>query len=127
MAAGFAFLSTNAAPTAQAGLAALRRAGWLALVLLVGACASVPTPTVGLLAAPDAELQACQRWFADRDAAAARAGVRDAAAHPVPGFAHLRVDRFSASLAPQALGSPAPGAPGWHACARWTPRPVFLS
>jgi hypothetical protein len=105
MAAGFAFLLTNAAPKAQAGLVAVRRASWLALVLLIGACASVPTPQTGPLAAPDAELQACQRWFADRDAAVARAGVRDAAAHPVPGFAHLRVDRFSASLAPQALGN----------------------
>jgi hypothetical protein len=82
----------------------LQRTSVLALLLLVSACASVTGPQGG--PAPDAELQTCQRWFADRDAAVARAGARDAAAYPVPGFAQLRVDRFSASLAPEAQASP---------------------
>ncbi len=43
----------------------------------------------------------CARLFRDADARIDAAGVRDAAAPRVAGFPYLRVDRFSAALAPQ--------------------------
>ena len=44
------------------------------------------------------EVAACARWFEQLDAAIDRAGVRDAEADRIAGFAGLRVDRLGASL-----------------------------
>jgi len=49
----------------------------------------------------------CGQWLAAVDGAVSRAGVKDAAAYPVPGFPYLRVDRFTASFARQAPGNDA--------------------
>jgi hypothetical protein len=46
---------------------------------------------------------ACSEWLVAVDRAVTRAGVNDAGAYRVPGFPYLRVDRFAASFAQQAL------------------------
>lgn len=74
-------------------------AALLGLALLAG-CANLPAP--GSAGAADAEALACARWFDRLDAAIDSAGVRDAEADRIDGFAGLRVDRFSAALAPRA-------------------------
>ncbi len=71
----------------------------LAAALLAG-CASLVAP--GLPAVADAQVQACARWFEQLDAATDRAGVRDAEADRIAGFAGLRVDRLAASLREEA-------------------------
>ena len=50
--------------------------------------------------------QACQEWFRTLDSATEHAGVRDAAAVPVPGFVQLRADRFHAALGEGANTAP---------------------
>ena len=45
----------------------------------------------------------CDAWLVAIDGAVTRAGVNDAGAYRVPGFPYLRVDRFTASFAGQAL------------------------
>jgi hypothetical protein len=80
----------------------------LSLALLVAfastGCASLaPTPLLDKTTATP-ELLACADWYAALDAEIDSAGVRDAGAVRLPGFAHLRVDRFTASLA-GALGA----------------------
>jgi hypothetical protein len=45
----------------------------------------------------------CVEWIAGVDKAVSRAAVTDAGAYRVPGFPYLRVDRFTASFAEQAL------------------------
>jgi hypothetical protein len=69
----------------------------LAVVLSAG-CASFTAPVLidRAVAAPQ-DVQ-CVDWYAALDAATDGAGVRDAGAVRVAGFAHLRVDRFTASL-----------------------------
>ena len=67
---------------------------WLVLLLGSG-CAWLPAPPEPASLAP--ALQACSDWYARLDAAIDRAGVRDAGATRLAGFAHLRVDRFTAS------------------------------
>ena len=55
-----------------------------------------------LLRSPDAALQDCADWFARLDAAIDQSGVRDAEAHRLPGYPHLRSDRLLASFADDA-------------------------
>ena len=45
----------------------------------------------------------CSEWVAAVDGVVTSAGVNDAGAYHVPGFPYLRVDRFTASFAQQAL------------------------
>jgi hypothetical protein len=45
----------------------------------------------------------CVEWIASIDKSVSRAAVTDAGAYRVPGFPYLRVDRFTASFAQQAL------------------------
>lgn len=59
-------------------------------MLLIAGCAGLPERS--------RDLAACERVFAATDAAVAAAGLRDAQAAPVPGFAYLRVNRFLASF-----------------------------
>jgi hypothetical protein len=66
-------------------------------VVSMAGCASFGTP-VPLDASAATQLQACVDDYAALDVAIDAAGVRDAGAVRVPGFAHLRVDRFTASL-----------------------------
>jgi hypothetical protein len=63
---------------------------------LFGGCASLVAPTPP--ASAGAELSACSHWFGRLDTAVDHAGVRDAEADRIDGFAGLRVDRLSASL-----------------------------
>ena len=63
-------------------------------------CATLVAPP--LPAAAGAEVAACARWFEQLDAAIDLAGVRDAEADRIAGFAGLRVDRFGAALREQA-------------------------
>ncbi len=81
------------------------RLPWLGLplALLVAAASTgcallAPAPPLDKTTATP-ELLACADWYAALDAETDSAGVRDAGAARVPGFAHLRVDRFTASLA----------------------------
>jgi hypothetical protein len=75
----------------------------LSLVLLVAiactGCASLAPPLPLDKTTANPELLACADWYATLDAETDSAGVRDAGAVRVPGFAHLRVDRFTAALA----------------------------
>ena len=75
----------------------------LAAALLAG-CAHPPAPTQAPLAR--AEPAGCARWFEQLDAAVDQAGVRDAEAERIEGFAGLRVDRFTASLSARAATGP---------------------
>jgi type IV pilus biogenesis protein CpaD/CtpE len=82
---------------------AWRAALAIAVALLMTGCASLQSPTSAVPAidpstAPPG-LLACGDWYTALDAATDSAGVRDAGATRVAGFAHLRVDRFTASLA----------------------------
>ena len=68
---------------------------------LLGACSSMPT-LVPAVPAPDsrvAALQDCAGWFQRLDAVIDQSGVRDAEAHRLPGYPHLRSDRLLASFA----------------------------
>ena len=71
----------------------------LACLLLAAAsgCATLD-PIAQRRASGDPGVLECARWFRALDAAVDAAGVRDAQATPVKGFAYLRVDRFSAAL-----------------------------
>ena len=66
----------------------------------LAACASLVAPTAP--ASAGAEVALCARWFEQLDAAVDRAGVRDAEAERIVGFAGLRIDRLAASLREQA-------------------------
>lgn len=70
-------------------------AALLAALGLAG-CATFVAPIA--VATADIELATCARWFEQLDAAIDRAGVRDAEADRIAGFAGLRTDRLSASL-----------------------------
>ncbi len=85
------------------GLHRLKHTGLRLSTLVV--FAAIATGCASWHAAPfaDAEtaspqVQLCTDWYARLDAAIHSAGVRDASAAPVAGFAYLRVDRFSAAL-----------------------------
>jgi hypothetical protein len=73
-----------------------------AALLVITGCASLQSPTSAVPTidpgtAPSG-LPACADWYTALDTAIDSAGVRDAGATRVAGFAHLRVDRFTASL-----------------------------
>ena len=77
----------------------------LALLVALSACANFASPALPFAAAlpnPD-----CARWFAQLDAAIHGAGVRDAEAEPIAGFAGLRIDRIGTALRSRAAGSAA--------------------
>jgi hypothetical protein len=73
-----------------------------ALLLTLGACATVQYPQDRHLQSADAAVRECAQWFQDTDAAVDTAGVRDREAAPVPGFPYLRSTRLLAALAPVA-------------------------
>ena len=79
------------------------------LALGLSACAQLtgptptPTPAPGVSQAGDA----CARWFAQLDRVIDSAGVRDAEAERIVGFAGLRVDRAGAALRERAAASAA--------------------
>ena len=62
----------------------------------------MPPPV--LLHSQDGALHDCADWFQRLDAAIDRSGVRDAEAHRLPGYPHLRSDRLLASFADDAVG-----------------------
>jgi hypothetical protein len=67
--------------------------------LAISGCASFVAPPPSDSADASPQVVACRDWYRTLDAATDSAGVRDAGATRVAGFAHLRVDRFTASLA----------------------------
>jgi 8-oxo-dGTP pyrophosphatase MutT (NUDIX family) len=73
-------------------------------VLLIGAallaagCATGDGRLAPHLEAGSSEVSECAQWYRALDEEIERAGVRDAQYTRVPGFPHLRVDRFLASL-----------------------------
>ncbi len=75
----------------------LRCAAVLALLVSTG-CAVLPAPILIDHANAPAHTVTCAEWYASLDRQTDLAGVRDAAAARNPGFPHLRVDRFTASL-----------------------------
>jgi hypothetical protein len=90
---------------AQAWRAALAAAALLAIT----GCASLQLPTSAVPAidpstAPPG-LLACADWYSALDAATDSAGVRDAGAARIAGFAHLRTDRFTALLGDELIAN----------------------
>ena len=85
------------------------RAAQLAFVLLtLAGCATVDPYASQPMAQNlqrDDDVGYCARLFADIDRRVESLGVRDAEAHRIAGFPYLRVDRFSAALAPRATGA----------------------
>ena len=85
------------------------RAAQLAFVLAtLAGCATVDPYASAPMAQNlqrDDDIGYCARLFADIDRRVESLGVRDAEAHRVAGFPYLRVDRFSAALAPRATGA----------------------
>ena len=73
-----------------------------AVMLLLGACATVQPPQSQHLQAAEAGVRDCAQWFQSTDAAVDAAGVRDREASPVSGFPYLRSTRFLAALMPAA-------------------------
>ena len=72
-------------------------ARWLlaGVATLLGACASVDAP--GVPPGTHATITACARWFEQLDVSVEQAGVRDAQAERIAGFAGLRIDRIGAA------------------------------
>ncbi len=89
----------------------LRRGASAALaasaLLAIAGCAGMQQPLQSDLASGAGEVKQCAAWFERLDAAIDQAGVRDAEAYPLPGFPHLRVNRFLASFGAQAKDNPA--------------------
>jgi hypothetical protein len=80
-----------------------------AALLVMTGCASLqsPTsavPTIDPSTAPPG-LLACADWYTALDSTIDSAGVRDAGAARIAGFAHLRADRFTASLGDELIAS----------------------
>ncbi len=66
------------------------------VAVLLGACAQLPSaPEAGVAAGA----QACHKWFTQLDHAIEQAGVGDAQEARIPGYPHLRSNRFTAALA----------------------------
>ena len=84
----------------------LRGLGAAFLLILSSACTTIEAPLKAELESRSPAAVPCANWFEQLDATVDRAGVRDAGAYRIPGFPYLRVDRFSASFADQARGSP---------------------
>jgi hypothetical protein len=78
--------------------AVLRLAASIALALAATGCASWRSASVAQANEPASQVQTCTDWYTRLDSAIDTAGVRDASAVPIAGFAYLRVDRFSAAL-----------------------------
>ncbi len=70
----------------------------LAAAFLVSGCASIEPAEQAPAEALSAEARECSAWMASLDRAVEAAGVRDASAYRIPGFAYLRADRFTASF-----------------------------
>jgi hypothetical protein len=70
----------------------------VSLAASMAGCASLVTPVPLDASTATPALQACVDDYAALDAAVDAAGVRDAGAARVAGFAYLRADRFTASL-----------------------------
>ena len=85
---------------------------WPVVCALAGitGCASLGSPVALDAASSTPQLQACVDDYAALDAAVDAAGVRDAGATRIPGFAYLRADRFTASLQDK-LSAPVYAAP----------------
>ena len=76
-----------------------------ALSLALSACANLTAPALPRAAVlPD---PACARWFAQLDEAIHSAGVHDAEAESIAGFAGLRTDRVGTALRSRAAASAA--------------------
>jgi hypothetical protein len=80
-----------------------------AALLAITGCASLQSPssavpTIDPSTAPPG-LLACADWYTALDATIDSAGVRDAGAARIAGFAHLRADRFTASLGDELITS----------------------
>lgn len=80
-----------------------------AALLVMTGCASLQSPTSAVptiepSTAPSG-LLACADWYTALDAATDNAGARDAGAARIAGFAHLRADRFTASLGDELIAS----------------------
>lgn len=67
---------------------------------------AAPLPTAGLQANLLPPIESCLAWYAKIDTAIDAASVRDASAHRLKDFPHLRLDRFAASFRDQARHSP---------------------
>ncbi len=85
--------------------------------VLLGGCLSREASQGEQRAAGDAALRACAAWLDALDARVAQAGVADAGAARVPGYPYLRLDRFTASFAPEAARD-ARAFDAWRARAR---------
>lgn len=96
----------------------------LALLVTAG-CAVLPAPAPMDRASAAPEVLACIDWFAALDAQTDSAGVRDAGATRVAGFAQLRLDRFTASLGDTltaSAGQTAPATQSTQAAAMGSPQ-----
>jgi hypothetical protein len=83
-------------------------------LLAAAGCAEIQEPLRSDLVSSTSEVQACAKWFAVLDDAVDRADVRDGEAYAIPGFPHLRVNRFLASFRTQVADDPAAFA-AWEA------------
>jgi len=88
------------------------RLACVALALLAG-CASQHEARAPV----EPAARACIDWYRGLDAAVERAGVGDAQDARLPGYPYLRLDRFTASFAPQAKQDPT-AFDAWFARAR---------
>ena len=78
------------------------------MVLVLAGCSTVDPyawPPMAQNLQRDDDVGYCARLFADIDRRIESLGVRDAEAHRVAGFPYLRVDRFTAALAPRATSA----------------------
>jgi hypothetical protein len=80
----------------------------LQLGLLVTGCVLVPTRSDIAAPTEPAMVRQCRDWYAALDTLILLHGVRDASGTPIPGFPHLRVDRFTASLRDHLTGAADP-------------------
>lgn len=72
------------------------------LLLFLTGCAARQARQLEVGAEPE-----CTEFLEELDATVARAGVRDASSHAIPGFPHLRTSRFLSALGPRLRGQEA--------------------
>ncbi|MBA3478689.1 MAG: hypothetical protein H0T52_09880 [Lautropia sp.] len=89
---------------ASAGLLRLQAAAVVALTMLAG-CAGVPATGPGKLGEPARSAGDCLVFLEELDRVVHVAGTGDGGEHRVAGFPYLRVDRFTASLRPEAAAA----------------------
>jgi hypothetical protein len=82
-----------------------RKISCLVIGVLVAGCAALDDQLAVHLESGSTEVRECAQWYRALDAEIDTAGVRDAQYTRVPGFPHLRVDRFLASLRSRAAQS----------------------